>query len=93
MPEWEMNFPGFTYRLWRVSPLDEEALDCRWAWEVRTDKERWISRAASKGEAELELRRRIMHDLGPLVGGLGRFVQQERDWCYACGRTLQGVSP
>ncbi|MEA3199377.1 MAG: hypothetical protein QOE90_805 [Thermoplasmata archaeon] len=88
-----MNFPGFTYRLWRVSPLDEDELGYRWAWEARVGDERWVFGAASKGEAELELRRRIMHDLGPLVGGLGRFVQQERDWCYACGRTLPGGTP
>jgi hypothetical protein len=92
-PEWEMKFPGFTYRLWRVSPLDEEILGHRWAWEARAVAQRAFFGAATKGEAELRLRRRIMDDLGPLVGGLGRFVQQERDWCYACGQTLPGATP
>ena len=87
-PEWEMNFPGFVYRLWRISDVDVEDAGCKWAWEARHGKERVVVAADSRNHAEMRLRDRIMRDLGPLVTGLGRFLQEDRDWCYACGKTL-----
>ena len=91
-PEWEMLFPGFTYRLWRVSEVDVDETGFKWVWEARlAGRAPEVFAAESKTEAEGLLRRRIQSDLGPLVGGLGRYVQHERDWCYACGRTLPTV--